>query len=232
MSRRGGDIEWIRKGIGSDPRIGAEFLSAGVGYGGSCFPKDVKALTKTAADHGLRLRILQAVDEVNENQKKILLRKLANHFENRLANKTLAIWGLSFKPQTNDIREAPSLTVIQELLKMSANVRAFDPIANDAAKPMFDGKVEFYQSAYDPLRDADALIVMTEWNEFRRPDFEKMKKLMRSPTVFDGRNIYDPFEMQEKGFQYYGIGRGSQGSGHAWRARDDSADRREYRTHA
>ena len=203
----GADIDSIRRGIGSDPRIGKQFLFPGVGYGGSCFPKDVKALVKTAEEYGRNLTILQAVDSVNENQKGVLLRKLNKLFGNQLKGKNIALWGLSFKPQTDDIREAPSLVMIRELLSAGAKVRAHDPIANSLVEAIFGVKVEFFGNAYDALKDADALLVATEWNEFRRPDFAKMKKLMNKPVILDGRNIYNPKEMKEKGFEYYSIGR-------------------------
>jgi UDPglucose 6-dehydrogenase len=203
----GADIDSIRRGIGSDPRIGKQFLFPGVGYGGSCFPKDVKALVMTAEQYGNALTILRSVDKVNEEQKRVLLRKLNKHFKNQLKGKTIVLWGLSFKPQTDDIREAPSLVIIRELLDAGANVRAHDPIANAMVEPLFRGKVEFYENSYDPLKDADALLVVTEWNEFRGPDFSKMKKLMKKPVILDGRNIYDPKEMKDKGFIYYSIGR-------------------------
>jgi UDPglucose 6-dehydrogenase len=203
----GADIDSIRRGIGSDPRIGKQFLFPGVGYGGSCFPKDVKALIKTAESYEQELSILRSVDNVNEGQKSVLLRKLKKHYKDQLKGKTIALWGLSFKPQTDDIREAPSLVMIRELLNLGAKVRAHDPIANSVVEPIFKGKVDFFESSYDALRDADALLVVTEWNEFRRPDFSKMKKLMKKPVILDGRNIYDPKEMKEKGFIYYSIGR-------------------------
>ncbi|MDP2884535.1 MAG: UDP-glucose/GDP-mannose dehydrogenase family protein [Ignavibacteria bacterium] len=203
----GADIDSIRRGIGSDPRIGKQFLFPGVGYGGSCFPKDVKALVVSAEKYGNALTILRSVDKVNEEQKRVLLRKLNKHFKNQLKEKTIVLWGLSFKPQTDDIREAPSLVMIRELLDAGAKVRAHDPIANTMVEPLFRGKVEFYENCYDALKDADALLVVTEWNEFRRPDFSKMKKLMKKPVILDGRNIYDPKEMKDKGFIYYSIGR-------------------------
>ncbi|MGA3245558.1 MAG: UDP-glucose/GDP-mannose dehydrogenase family protein [Bacteroidota bacterium] len=203
----GADIDSIRKGIGSDPRIGKQFLFPGVGYGGSCFPKDVKALVKTAELYDRELTILRSVDNVNEAQKSVLLRKLKKHYKDQLKGKTIVLWGLSFKPQTDDIREAPSLVMIRELLNLGAKVRAHDPIANNVVEPLFKGKVDFFESSYDALRDADALLVVTEWNEFRRPDFSKMKKLMKKPVILDGRNIYDPKEMKDKGFIYYSIGR-------------------------
>ncbi|MCX6133751.1 MAG: UDP-glucose/GDP-mannose dehydrogenase family protein [Ignavibacteriales bacterium] len=203
----GADIDSIRRGIGSDPRIGKQFLFPGVGYGGSCFPKDVKALVKTAESYGRELTILRSVDEVNETQKAVLFKKLKQHFKDNLKGKTVALWGLSFKPQTDDIREAPSLVMIRALLNAGVRVRAHDPISNSMVEPLFKGKVEFCESSYDALKDADALLVVTEWNEFRRPDFSKMKKMMKKPVILDGRNIYDPKEMKAKGFTYYSIGR-------------------------
>lgn len=201
------DIDWVRKGIGSDPRIGRQFLFPGVGYGGSCFPKDVKALIQTAKERNREFKILRAVDAVNEQQKQILVKKLNKHFKNRIKGKTVALWGLSFKPQTDDIREAPSLVMIRTLLEAGVQVRVHDPIANAAVKKVFDGKIAFFENSYDAVKGADALCVITEWNEFRTPDFAKMKNLMKQAVVFDGRNIYDPKEMKEMGFVYYGIGR-------------------------
>lgn len=201
------DIDWVRKGIGSDPRIGRQFLFPGVGYGGSCFPKDVKALIQTAKERNREFKILRAVDAVNEQQKQILVKKLNKHFKNRIKGKTVALWGLSFKPQTDDIREAPSLVMIRTLLEAGVKVRVHDPIANAAVKKVFDGKIAFFENSYDAVKGADALCVITEWNEFRTPDFAKMKNLMKQAVVFDGRNIYDPKEMKEMGFVYYGIGR-------------------------
>ena len=203
----GADIDSVRRGIAADPRIGKLFLFPGVGYGGSCLPKDVKALIKTSEANKHELRILRAVDEVNENQKRVLLKKLTSRFKNRLKGKVVAIWGLSFKPQTDDIREAPSLVIIENLLASGVKVRAHDPIAMPPVKARFGKKVRFFESSYDALKGADALLLLTEWNEFRRPDFAKMKKLMKHPVILDGRNIYDPKEMREMGFEYYGIGR-------------------------
>ena len=206
--RVGADIDLVRKGIGTDPRIGPQFLFAGVGYGGSCFPKDVKALVKTSHQHEYDFKILRAVDETNEKQKRVLFKKLARYYKDQLLSKTVAIWGLSFKPQTDDMRDAPSLAVINSLLDAGAKIRAHDPIALHRARAIYDGKVEFLDNNYDVLKGADALVIVTEWNEFRRPDFAKMKSLMKKPVIFDGRNIYDPKEMKEKGFVYFGIGRG------------------------
>lgn len=208
----GADVEWIRKGIGSDPRIGKSFLFAGIGYGGSCFPKDVKALIQTSARSGHRLRILDMVDRINNDQKKVLLDKLKKHFGGKLKGKTIAIWGIAFKPQTDDIREAPSLVLISSLLKEGVTVQAHDPVAMPHAKGIFGRRVQFCKSAYTALNHADALLVVTEWNEFRRPDLLYMKSLMKSPVIFDGRNIYNPDEIREAGFTYYGIGRKSKDS--------------------
>jgi UDPglucose 6-dehydrogenase len=209
--RTGADIEWVRKGIGTDPRIGPQFLFAGVGYGGSCFPKDVKALIRTGQEYGYDLRIVRAVDDVNEQQKGILFRKLSRYFANQLRDRTIAVWGLAFKPNTDDIREAPSLVTLSNLIESGAKVRAHDPVAMEAVRMIYDGKISFHESSYDVLRGADALVIVTEWNEFRRPDFGKMKSLMKSPVIFDGRNIYDPKVMKELGFEYFGIGRGGAG---------------------
>jgi UDPglucose 6-dehydrogenase len=205
----GADIEWIRKGIGSDPRIGKNFLFAGIGYGGSCFPKDVKALIKTSGTHGHTLRMLETVDRINEDQKGVLVHKLKEHFSGKLKNKTVAVWGVAFKPQTDDIREAPSLVIISSLLNEGAKVRVHDPVALPNAIKVFGTQVHYCESAYDTVKDADALVIITEWNEFRKPDFQRMKSLMKEPVIFDGRNIYDPKEVRDAGFTYYGIGRKS-----------------------
>jgi len=203
----GADIEWIRKGIGSDPRIGKSFLFAGIGYGGSCFPKDVKALIKTSANNAHTLRILETVDRINEDQKKVLLAKLKKHFGGKLKGKTIAIWGIAFKPQTDDIREAPSMVIISSLLKEGVTVKAHDPVAMPHAKKVFGARVQFCKTAYSALNKTDALLVVTEWNEFRKPDMLYMKSIMKTPVIFDGRNIYDPKEVQDAGFTYYGIGK-------------------------
>lgn len=208
-TRSGADIDSVRKGIGSDPRIGQQFLFAGVGYGGSCFPKDVKALVQTAREHDYHFRVLEAVDEVNENQKQVLVKKLRRYFKQGLKGRTVCLWGLAFKPNTDDLREAPSLTVIQGLLAEGVQVRAHDPVALNGAKAIFGKAVSFFDNNYDALKGADALVIVTEWNEFRRPDYARMKSLMKRPLIFDGRNIYDPKVMRENGFEYYGIGRGS-----------------------
>jgi UDPglucose 6-dehydrogenase len=207
--RVGADIEKVRTGIGADPRIGYQFLFPGTGYGGSCFPKDVKALIRTAEQHGHNLRILQAVDTVNTDQKKILLRKIFGHFGTRdLSGRTFAMWGLSFKPRTDDMREAPSIDVIEGLLAAGAKVRAHDPQAMENAYKRFGDKVTLVENNYECVDGADALIVMTEWPQFRRPDFEVLAEKLRSPLIFDGRNLYDPERLAARGFVYYAIGRG------------------------
>jgi UDPglucose 6-dehydrogenase len=206
--RVGADIEDIRQGIGSDPRIGYQFLFPGTGYGGSCFPKDVKALTHTGRQYGNPLRILEAVDEVNRDQKKVLLRKVHAHFGDDLAGKKVAVWGLSFKPRTDDMREAPSLDLIGGLLAAGATVSAHDPQAMDNAATLIDGPVEMQANHYDCLDGADALCVCTEWSLFRRPDFAEVAARMSAPVIFDGRNLYDPERLEKRGFTYYAIGRG------------------------
>lgn len=209
--RVGADIDLVRKGIGTDPRIGKQFLFAGAGYGGSCFPKDVKALIQTAREHNFQLKILEAVDIVNEAQKRLLFRKIFHYFNGQLDRTTIALWGLAFKPNTDDMREAPSLTIIHELLSMKATIHVHDPVAIPQAKTILGNAVKYFDNNYDALKGADALVIVTEWNEFRQPDFDRMKNLMRQNVIFDGRNIYDPKVMREKGFVYYGIGRGSLG---------------------
>ncbi len=203
----GADITNVRKGIGSDSRIGNKFLYAGTGYGGSCFPKDVKALIKTAEEKKYSLEILKAVENVNERQKSVLYNKLYAFYKGDLKNKKIAIWGLAFKPNTDDMREAPSVVLIKKLLEIGAQVTAYDPAAMKEAKRILGESITFVENKSDVLKDADALILVTEWNEFRVPDYKKMEKLMRNKVVLDGRNIYDPAEMKENGFKYIGIGR-------------------------
>jgi UDPglucose 6-dehydrogenase len=202
----GADVNLVRKGIGSDPRIGNKFIYPGIGYGGSCFPKDVKALIKTAAENGHKMRILEAVEEVNDDQKNVLFTKIIKQFNGLLKGKTFAMWGLSFKPKTDDMREAPSLVIIENLLKAGANVKAFDPVAMHEAKKMIGEQITYCKDLNSTLIDAEALIVATEWPEFRSPNFEVMAKLMKSKIIFDGRNIYDIEEMKELGFTYHCIG--------------------------
>ena len=200
------DINSVRSGIGSDPRIGSSFLFPGVGYGGSCFPKDVQAMINTAYEHKRVLKILPAVEAVNQKQKELLAERVIKRFKKNLKNKTIAVWGLSFKPNTDDMREAPSIVIINKLLKQGAEIKAYDPVALPNAKKEFGKKIHYGKDNYEVLKGADALVVITEWSEFRRPNFEKMMKLMKTPVIFDGRNIYSSRTLGEKGFEYYGIG--------------------------
>ena len=203
----GADVNMVRKGIGADSRIGSKFLYPGCGYGGSCFPKDVKALIKTAEKNGYSMRVLKAVEEVNENQKGILFNKLNQHFEGDLRGKTIALWGLAFKPETDDMREATALVTIDLLLKAGCRVRVFDPIAMTECKRRIGDQVEYAKDMYDAVLDADALLLLTEWKQFRLPSWGVIQKSMRQTVVIDGRNIYDPLEMKELGFVYHCIGR-------------------------
>ncbi len=203
----GADINNVRKGIGSDSRIGHKFIYAGAGYGGSCFPKDIKALIKTSSDNDYSLEILKSVEKVNERQKKVLSAKVLNHFNQNLKEKTLTIWGLSFKPKTDDMREAPSLVVIDELLSAGAKIKAYDPEAMNEAKKILGDKIDYSGDMYEALIDSDGLIIITEWPEFRVPNYKVMEKLMNNKLIFDGRNIYEPQEMEEFGYTYYSIGR-------------------------
>jgi UDPglucose 6-dehydrogenase len=210
--RVGADIEQVRKGMGTDPRIGPQFLFAGIGYGGSCFPKDVSALLKTSQSNSYKFDILESVTAVNREQKRVIVEKIKRHFKGALKGRTITLWGLSFKPNTDDIRDAPSLTIIDALLKKGATIRVHDPVANSEMKRRIGNVVKYFDNNYDALKGADALVIVTEWNEFRRPDFERMMSLMQHPVIFDGRNIYNPKVMSEKGFIYYGIGRGAHAS--------------------
>jgi UDPglucose 6-dehydrogenase len=203
----GADITAVRKGIGSDSRIGDKFIYAGAGYGGSCFPKDVKAIIKTADNNAYKLRLLQAVEDVNNDQKHILVNKIKEEFGSNLDKFTFALWGLSFKPKTDDMREAPSLVIIEELTKMGANIKAYDPVAIKEAQRIIGDKIEYGKDPYEVLIDSDALIVVTEWPEFRLPNFKVLEKLLRNKIIFDGRNIYEPEELVENGFTYYSVGR-------------------------
>ena len=202
----GANVNMVRSGIGSDTRIGRKFLYAGIGYGGSCFPKDVKALIKTAEQNGYDMRVLKAVEEVNENQKNILFHKLSAHFGGELRGKTVALWGLAFKPETDDMREAPSLVLIDLFLKAGCVVRAYDPAAMDEARRRLGDSIYFAKDMYDAVLDADAILMLTEWKEFRLPAWGVIKKAMNHHVVLDGRNIYDRKEMQELGFVYHCIG--------------------------
>ncbi|UCD84412.1 MAG: UDP-glucose/GDP-mannose dehydrogenase family protein [Deltaproteobacteria bacterium] len=203
----GADIGSVRAGLSSDSRIGTQFLFPGAGYGGSCFPKDLQALIQTAAERGIELKILPAVEEVNRQQKMKLAEKINRHFQGGIAGKVFAVWGLSFKPRTDDMREAPSIVIINELLDKGARVKAHDPEAIEEAKKIFGDKIEYYKTPYDALAGADALVLITEWAEFRRPNFERIRELLKKPVIFDGRNIYDPKRMKEMGYEYYSIGR-------------------------
>jgi len=203
----GADVTAVRDGIGSDSRIGRKFLYAGCGYGGSCFPKDVKALIKTAEQNGYDMRVLKAVEEVNEYQKSILFDKLNKHFEGDLKGKTIALWGLAFKPGTDDTREAPSLVLIERLKAAGCHVRAFDPVAIPESKRRIGDTIDYASDIYDAVLDADALMLVTEWKEFRMPNWKVVKKVMNQPVVFDGRNIFDSDEVTENGFVYYCIGK-------------------------
>ena len=202
----GADIKAIARGMALDTRIGPRFLQAGCGYGGSCFPKDVKALGQMLEQHGLTSNLMRTVDYINERQKRSLVPKLKK-FLPKLDGKTIAIWGLSFKPRTDDIRESPALTVIDQLLKEDAQVRAYDPEATENAKQLFKKGVFFANNSYEALEGADALIILTEWDEFREPDFARMKKLMKQHIILDGRNIYEPADIEKLGFNYKGVGR-------------------------
>jgi UDPglucose 6-dehydrogenase len=203
----GADINFVRKGLGSDPRIGNMFIYAGIGFGGSCFPKDVKALIKTAANSGYSLDVIKAVEQVNNRQKEVLFRKISSHFKGKLKNKIFGLWGLSFKPNTNDIREAPSLKIIEQLVRAGATVKAYDPAAMPETRKLLGDKIEYGRDMYDIMIDASGMILATEWSEFRIPNFKTLSTIMKEKVIFDGRNIYDPAEAEENGFTYYGIGR-------------------------
>lgn len=204
----GADINSVRKGIGSDSRIGDKFIYAGIGYGGSCFPKDVKALIKSGMDHNHQLKILQAVEDVNDRQKQLIVTRIKRHFGDQLKNKTIALWGLAFKPQTDDMREAPALVIIEQLLAEGCKIKAYDPVAMKEAKRILgENAIDYARDMYEAVIDADALVLVTEWPEFRIPNYKVLERLMKNKLVFDGRNIYDRQEMNELGFSYYSIGR-------------------------
>lgn len=208
----GADINQVRKGMGSDSRIGNKFLYPGTGYGGSCFPKDVKALIRTGLENGYELNVINATEKTNEMQKSIIYDKMMKHFNNDLKNKTIAVWGLSFKPKTDDIREAPSLTLIERLLDAGAKVKAYDPAAMNEVRKVLGDRIGYASDQYEAIEDADALALVTEWSEFHLPDFQKLSETMKGKIIFDGRNIYNPAELREMGFVYYGIGRGKDGN--------------------
>lgn len=203
----GADVNMVRSGIGSDTRIGRKFLYAGIGYGGSCFPKDVKALIKTAEQNGYSMEVLKAVEDVNERQKSILFDKLSAHFNGQLTGKKIAMWGLAFKPETDDMREAPALVLIEKLLAAGCKVKAYDPVAMTECKRRIGDSIEYAQDMYDAVLDADAMLLVTEWKEFRLPSWKVVKKAMNQAVVMDGRNIYDKREMEEAGFIYHCIGK-------------------------
>lgn len=203
----GADVDEVRKGISTDTRIGKRFLFPGIGYGGSCFPKDVKAFVKTSQEINSELSILNLVHKVNEKQKTIIVNKILNHFNNEIKGKNFAVWGLAFKPNTDDMRSAPSINIINSLLSHGAKINAFDPAAIENSKFYFGDKINYCEDAYKALKDAEALIICTEWNEFRNPDFEEMKSLLKNPLIFDGRNLYILSEIENLGFTYYSIGR-------------------------
>jgi UDPglucose 6-dehydrogenase len=203
----GAEINNVRRGLGSDRRIGSSFLFPGVGYGGSCFPKDVQALVHTAAENGLNFDLLRAAESVNNRQKRHLVARVKQHFGENLNGRTFAVWGLAFKPRTDDMREAPSLVVVDELVKAGAKVRAHDPEALDNARRIFGGRVTYHKTNYEALAGADALIILTEWNEFRHPNFQRIRSMLKEPVIFDGRNLYDPDLIKALDFKYYSIGR-------------------------
>ena len=203
----GADVGAVRKGIGADDRIGSRFLYAGCGYGGSCFPKDVKALIKTAEENDCDMQILKAVERVNESQKELLYHRLFRYFDGKISGRKFAVWGLSFKPETDDMREAPALILIDKLCEAGARVKVYDPVAMPECKRRIGNKVEYAENIYEAVADVDALLIVTEWKEFRLPDWKTVIRSMKSPVIFDGRNIYDPSEMKELGFAYYSIGR-------------------------
>jgi len=205
----GADVNAVRRGIGSDRRIGRYFIYPGTGYGGSCFPKDVKALVKTAEEFGYDMAVLSAVEDVNQRQKSVLYAKAKKYYNGSLKGKTFGIWGLSFKPQTDDMREAPSLVIIEKLLAEGAKVKAYDPVAMEETKRILGDKIEYAEDKYDAILDTDGLFVVTEWPEFKMLNFKVLKKLLKEPVIFDGRNIYDVEEMKTNGFKYYGIGVGN-----------------------
>ena len=207
----GANVNMVRKGIGSDARIGTKFLYPGCGYGGSCFPKDVKAIIRTAAQHGYKMRVLQAVEEVNESQKGLLFEKLSRHFNNDLKGRRVALWGLAFKPETDDMREAPALELISRMRDAGITVRVYDPVAMDECRRRLGASVEYAHDIYDAALGADAVMLVTEWKEFRMPSWQVIRKAMNTdsgnPPVFDGRNIYDRAELRQAGFEYYGLGK-------------------------
>jgi UDPglucose 6-dehydrogenase len=205
--RFGADVDKVRQVLASDKRIGPAFLFSGIGYGGSCFPKDVKAIVKFSNEKKYRFRILEAVEAVNDRQKTRLVDKLVDEFGPSLKGRTIALWGLAFKPRTDDMREAPAINIVNGILERGGKVRAFDPAAHGVARRILGSRIAYARSAYDAVKGADALLLVTEWNEFREPDFARVKKLMKSPVIFDGRNVYDPRHLRKLGFTYASVGR-------------------------
>ena len=203
----GADANMVRLGMCADTRIGTKFLYPGLGYGGSCFPKDVKAILKTARDNGAECPIIESANKTNRHQRELFIKKILKRFGEDLSGKTFAVWGLAFKPKTNDMREAPSITIINALLERGAKIQAYDPKAYDCAKNIFGDRIEYMNSSYEALRDADCMLLITEWNEFRRPDFDRIKKCLKTPIIFDGRNQYNYDKMIKNGFEYYQVGR-------------------------
>jgi UDPglucose 6-dehydrogenase len=203
----GADIEMIRKGLATDARIGPAFLFAGVGFGGSCFPKDIRALAHTGREHKQPMKILEAVAEVNGAQARRFVEKISAHFQGDLRDKRIGVWGLSFKPRTDDMRDAPSIPIIERLLEAGATIAAYDPAAMDESRRIFGSRIQLTGTNYEALEGADALLLVTEWQAFRNPNFERMKTIMRQAVIFDGRNIFDPSQVRGMGFTYYSIGR-------------------------
>lgn len=203
----GANVDLVRKGMSADSRIGKRFLFPGIGYGGSCFPKDVNALIKTSDDKNSPMKILKAVDEVNKLQKLIIVKKILRHFDSNIKGKKFAVWGLAFKPNTDDMREAPSIVIISELKRLGAQISAYDPAAMENAKYYLDEILDYKEDQYETLKGSEALLILTEWNEFRNPDFAKIKSSLKTPVIFDGRNIFEPDKMKALGFAYYSIGR-------------------------
>jgi UDPglucose 6-dehydrogenase len=201
------DVDEVRRGMGFDRRIGHQFLFPGVGYGGSCFPKDMRAIIQFAQDIRMEMKILQAVEEVNRRQRDIILQKITGHFGPDLSGKTFAVWGIAFKPNTDDLREAPALPIINGLLQRGAKIKAYDPEAGTGARKIFGEKIEVTDGPYQAVQGSDALVLVTEWGEFRHPNFERIRKTLKSPVIFDGRNIYDAKILRELGFVYFGMGR-------------------------
>jgi UDPglucose 6-dehydrogenase len=209
----GANVDLVRKALAADSRIGPAFLFSGIGYGGSCFPKDIRALIETGREHAFEMEILKAVDTVNTNQPNRFVEKIRSHFKDNLQGKRLAVWGLSFKPRTNDMRDAPSIKIIERLLSDGATIAAYDPEAMDEAKKIFGTRIQLAQNNYGCLEGADALLLITEWQAFRNPNFERMKAVMKSAVIFDGRNIYEPAHLKQAGFTYYGVGRDGDSAG-------------------